>query len=323
LVQVLASDYRKLAISFQIATEQENVQATSEKLSSISDIATIEETYESDKPQEGEIEFSQDNKTVETNTPEGTAYSLSALADSKYDITEGLSSINECIENLKTYNWYKQNPAINKLSTLSFNNVENTQQNRDSFFVLGRNVLQSADGTAGSAMHFLDNLHYSISGWPKPFQQAFIDGCLYEVFFNSLGKIRPKTFKSTYFQTIVDKVNEMDITNGFDFINRELEKKNEGRFVPKVNSDEKYTFEFSFGKMDESYGAKTISLKINGLDSSDTFKTDFGLKFCYPSNIKNALSSYYAIPEENIKLVPLPDEIKTVNHIAENDIFYH
>jgi predicted nucleic acid-binding protein len=182
LVQVLASDYRELAISFQIATEQENTQATSEKLSSISDIAAIEETNESDKPKEGEIEFSQDNKTVETNTPESAAYSLSALADSEYDITEGLASINECIENLKTYNWYKQNPAINKLSTLSFHKAENTQQNRDSFFVLGRNVLQSADGTAGSAMHFLDNLHYSISDWPKPFQQAFIDGCLYEVF---------------------------------------------------------------------------------------------------------------------------------------------
>jgi hypothetical protein len=113
----------------------------------------------------------------------------------------------------------------------------------------------------------------------------------------------------------------MDITNGFDFINRELEKKNEGRFVPKVNSNEKYTFEFSFGKIDEFSGAKMISLKINSLDSSDTFKADFGHTLGDSSNIKKSLASYYAIPEKNIELVPLPEEIKTANHIAEYDIF--
>lgn len=197
LVQILSYNYPKLAISFQIATGQENAQTSVEDSScTIADLTNNEElTSQSGNTEERISETPQDNEDGLTNTPEVKntpetigipesvlTYSESALADSNYNISEGPASVNECIDNLKTYNWYKQNPAINKLSTLSFNKIEDTQQNRDSFFVLGRNVFQSADGTAGSAIHFVENLHTSISNWPKVFQKAFIDGSLYKFF---------------------------------------------------------------------------------------------------------------------------------------------
>lgn len=91
-------------------------------------------------------------------------------------------------------------------------------------------------------------------------------------------------------------------------------------FVPQEDSGEKYKFEFSFSDIDEFNGAKTISLKINDIDVSETIKMYIGATFAYSDSIMNALSSYYAIPIENIELVPLPEDVKVVNFIAEKHI---
>lgn len=321
LVQILASNYQNLALSFQIATEQENTHTKTNKTSCIADESTNgEEIISQNNEPDERIPEPLDNTEPEINNAPDSArtYSESALVDSNYNTSEGNASINECIENLKTYNWYKQNPAINKLITLSFNKIDNTQQNRDSFFVLGRNILQSADGTAGSAIHFMENLCTFISKWPIPFQKAFIDGCLYEVFFNSLGNIRPKAFKSLYFETLVNEINETSLTDAFDFINQELERKNAGRFVPKVNNDEKYVFEFTFSEKNEDNDYKTTSLKINGVDVSDTFKSEYGnSNFGYTKELIKDLSLYYAIPKENIEILPLPEDLILVSYIQE------
>lgn len=117
----------------------------------------------------------------------------------------------------------------------------------------------------------------------------------------------------------------MNIEKPFDFINEELKNKNEGRFVPNVGSDEKYIFEFSFSEMDEDRDFKTISLKINGIDVSDTFKSGYGNRnFGYAINIKKDLSLYYAISEEYIEISPLPEDLILINYIKEmsfDDIF--
>lgn len=320
LVQILASQYRQLAVSFQIATEQENIQLIDEEINfdKNDEVSIIELCSENNKTQEDINELEQVVITIPQNKSSisETRYSKAAIEDIYYDTSEGNTLVNDCINNLKTYNWYVQNPAIDSLNNLIFKSISNIDQNRDSFFVLGRNILQSADGSSGSAISFLENLHTSIKSWPKNFQIAFIDGCLYEVFFDSYGKIRSKAFKSSYLNIVVEEALKIDSNFSFEFINRELENKNGGRFVPKVNSDKKYIFEFNF-RISEFYGYETEKLKIDGKDVSDTFKNYYHHVFCYAEEINIKLSLYYGIPTKYIDLGTLPDDLKIVYYISE------
>lgn len=320
LVKILSSDYRELATSFQIATQSENVTLIDESENTDnSGIANIESLIELIDIEVKET-VQREDKTSEVGSAAivYSEYSGSALADSKYDITKGLLQVNECIEKLKSHNWYLQNPAINKLTELTFSSVPETHDNIDAFFVLGRNILQSADGTSGSAIHFIENLVFHLLDWPVKLKKAFIDGCLYEVFFDSMGKIRPKSFKASYFETLVNQVNNIDINCPFKFINTELEQKSDGRFVPVVNSDTRYTFEFSFNKKSEIDPYRTKTLKINGINVSETFKKDYEYKFCDVENLKNNLSGYYAIPIQYIEIKEIPNDLKYVYYIHEH-----
>jgi len=327
LVKILASKYRDLASSFQIATEQEIFVAEPESIeansilecSSLTDENTVRASSEPtcmEPPHNAEPILEQTD----------LKYSPTAFADKDYNTDIGPSSINECIESLKTYNWYKQNPAIGKLTTQSFASFKDTQQNMDSFFVLGRNILQSAEGSSGSAISFVENIHYQIKNWPKPFQIAFTEGCLYEVFFDSSGCIRRKGFKASYFETLVDEIKKANLVEIFDFINKELLAKKGERFVPNVNSDEKYKYKYKFEikkiRTDHDspfFDTKTISLKINEIDVSETFENNFESMFAYSKNLKTALSAYYAIPVGNIDIVPFDDDIKIVNYIVPHE----
>lgn len=325
LVKILSSNYRELATSFQIATQNEN-------MTSIGDIDNTEHSECSDTKYlndffDKEIDIPDQQRVimpeVETTTIAKMEYSESALADSNYDTSKGLSSVNECIKKLKTYNWYVQNPAINELTKLSFKDVSKTQENIDAFFVLGRNILQGADGTSGSAIIFIEKAASRVLNWPAELKKAFVDGCLYEVFFDSMGKIRQKSFKASYFETFVEQVGNMKIDNPFIFINEELKQKNGGRFVPEVGSSKKYSFEFSFGEVNENDVfdfPKTKSLKINGIDVSETFKNQHEIKFSDAEGLKISLSEYYAIPVQNIEIGSFPSNVSVVNYICEKDV---
>jgi len=321
LVQILAPQHRNLAVSFQIATEPENL---------IVETQTTEIITQEIEPCESvchEIVDSSSGTTEET-IPEATVptevYSVYALEDDKYDTSRGIERISYGIEELRSYNWYRQNAAI---ESISMGNQpipeENAQNIKDSLFVLGRNVLQSAVGSSSSAINFIETLHLKTKFWHKSVKAAFIDGCLFEIFFDSKGKIRKKGFKADFINEIVTSINKIGLDAPYSFINIQLSHKNEGRFVPEVGSDKKYKFEFGFD-ITEPTGlypgdVKTSSLNINGVDVSDTFKVGYGHFFSGCDNLNYSLSVYYGIPTENIELEVLEPEIKGVSFIKEHE----
>ena len=204
--------------------------------------------------------------------------------------------------------------------TLNFRKGDNTQQTKDTLFVLGRNVLQSAEGAAYEAINFIENLKQNISKWDASFQEYFIEGLLYEIFFNSEGRIRSGAFKANYFSIIIAQIKSLKLEKTFNFVNDKLKDAN--RFTPIVGSNQKYEFEFEFNKTDENdLVSKTEKLMINKQDASGTFTKYDYYQFNYDDNLKKSLSAYYAIPEENIILKPdeLENrEIKYITYIPEN-----
>jgi NADPH:quinone reductase-like Zn-dependent oxidoreductase len=62
--------------------------------------------------------------------------------------------------------------------------------NRNSLFVLGRNVLQAAHGSANAAKDWIVRFCEHTEGLKAPARKAIIDGILFEIFFDSDGELR-------------------------------------------------------------------------------------------------------------------------------------
>ncbi len=142
-------------------------------------------------------------------------YSGKALADQMYPVDPDRMS-DEIISGLKTYDWYRQNPALAKLTPDSSESME-----IDSLFVLGRNIYQAACGGSNSAIGFVQSFVTRTTGFTPAARKAILDGMLFEIFFNSTGELR-RTIKSTYFSEIFDLQKFDVLSESFDFISETL-----------------------------------------------------------------------------------------------------
>lgn len=138
-------------------------------------------------------------------------YSPDAYADEEFDAEPG-SFADQTIRALKTYNWYKQNPAVNSLDLGTIG-----QLNPNELFVIGRNVLQAAVGSSGDAHHFIENIRDKIGPWPEAKARAIVDGILFEIFFDSSGAPRERT-KGYYLDDIVRYRKVPLFSESLDFI---------------------------------------------------------------------------------------------------------
>jgi hypothetical protein len=91
------------------------------------------------------------------------------------------------ITDLKSHDWYTQNPSLEVLKNAgagSIGELDEAIQER-----MGNNVLQSAEGGAGSSRSFMCEIADSKVPWPV----AFIRGIVAECFVNDESRIRFKT----------------------------------------------------------------------------------------------------------------------------------
>lgn len=136
-------------------------------------------------------------------------YSPQACADGDFEALPG-SLAATTIRALKSSNWYTQNPAIDALTVSS---VE--PMTVDEIFVIGRNVLQSAEGNASSGINFILNAAERLQDWPDAKSKALYDGILFEIFFGADGALRSE-IKGTYLNKVFANRNVFPAS--FDFI---------------------------------------------------------------------------------------------------------
>ena len=151
-------------------------------------------------------------------------YGGTALKDRLFVLDEA-DPIHAVTKKLKTHDWYSQNPAIASL-TVPLMSAAAT----DSLFVLGRNILQAADGTATGAELFISNLMNRTQGLPPQKQKALLDGILFEIFFDKDGE-RRFTPKTRNFQRAFDLISFPELKPSFDFLASCLAPEGERYFV--------------------------------------------------------------------------------------------
>lgn len=152
------------------------------------------------------------------NTSIGTsvvAYQASSLADSLFVLDAGKSS-HQIIRGLKSYDWYTQNPTLDRLTAKFADTV-----NEDNLFVLGRNIYQAANGGARAAEAFIKEFVDKTSGMKSKKMQALLDGMLFEIFFDSKGELR-ETIKGNMFDDVFELQKFSRFKGSFDFISETL-----------------------------------------------------------------------------------------------------
>ena len=138
-------------------------------------------------------------------------YSNVALSDHLFvlDVAKASHGI---IQGLRTHDWYRQNPAIAKLSVQLANKA-----GLDSLFVLGRNIYQAACGGSRGAVQYLGSFMSETSGVQKTKRKALCDGMLFEIFFDSQAKLRAQP-KNRCFKEVFDLQQYKEMSESFSFI---------------------------------------------------------------------------------------------------------
>lgn len=106
------------------------------------------------------------------------------------------------IDALKSYNWYKQNPAIELI--VSNGPDQAAALNEDQQVELGRNILQAGEGTAASANEFLEKLSEDGASWPFD----VVRGIALETFTNEKNEIRFKDRHLNRVLSVLAHLNE-------------------------------------------------------------------------------------------------------------------
>ncbi|MBS5413355.1 MAG: caspase family protein [Bacteroides thetaiotaomicron] len=168
-------------------------------------------------------------------------YKKEYIADESF-ISDG-SEIDTIIEKLKSYDWYKQNPAIDKL-----NRIDKANINDNSKFLLGRNILQTAIGGEFAANSIIKNLGTWLSSWSTGKENHVLNGILFEIYFNSKGQFRQGDFKSDLIDDIFRLEANEQYKSSFDFIREQLMPFREYLFYLPSNPPTTLPIELQFEK---------------------------------------------------------------------------
>ena len=138
-------------------------------------------------------------------------YADTSLRDSLFILDDKKAS-HRIIKELKTHDWYKQNPAIEEFTVTVAGRASS-----DSLFVVGRNIYQAACGGSKGADAYMTDFMTRTASMKLERRKALLDGMLFEVFFNPDARLR-KNFKMRRFQEIFRLQQHAQLKSSFDFI---------------------------------------------------------------------------------------------------------
>lgn len=209
------NEFSQLAAAIQVNTQESLTDAT---------VVAKLERDEVTVPEE-EVQIPEPDPEAEDDTAEAPPraevelrlqYSQEALADALYQV-DAPSNINLIIDDLRSHNWYTQNPAILKIFT-----VRDEQFPPSSWFVLGRNIYQAACGNSQKAMEFLNNLESRLALFPEDTARHMLAGMLFEIYFDSHGQFR-EALKFGYAEKPLSLVARPQFSDVVEFILSKLE----------------------------------------------------------------------------------------------------
>lgn len=285
-------------------------------------IATLQETEGTEEIENNKEEVILEKELIKekienagiVEKAENEIYSEYALADCDFP-TNDSTIASETIENLKSYNWYVQNPALEKFLRVDLSETKETQNTKDKLFVIGRNIYQSACGGSGTAIDTIENLRKIFTKYKDFVINHLYSGMLYEIYFNSYNKFRESNFKATFINQLFDLQDNVRLKDSIDFINKKLQpfkdklvvlpSQNPKSIQIQIDYEEKEDTSLDFlGIVNKFHSITNIS--ING-HSIITSKEEEAIEGYYNINgnqeeVAGLLSVTYLIPTKQMDL---------------------
>lgn len=233
-------------------------------------------------------------------------YDKSALCDK--DFASNDNQINALIKGFKSYNYYTQNSTL-----ASFQRLEPSSIDKNTMFVIGRNILQSASGGAFDCQDFIKDCNalarYTIKG-----ENHLLNGILFEMYFNSMGQFRYKNFKLCCLDELLQFSKDEKLQSSFIFINGVLNNFSSFlMFIPNVENtavdinvkSELTEIEMPWGKQ-AVHQVKSVTFEgyelIAGEEEINTFPS-YHITDISTDGFSNLLSESYAIPTSMLRMV--------------------
>ena len=126
----------------------------------------------------------------------------------------------QIITKLKSYNWYEQSPAIKFIRKKPISELYNLPEKQQE--ILGRNILQVANGNEKEANNYLDEIKNNPNNYPV----SYIKGIIFEIFINEENLIRYKEGKIKEIIEIIEKLNNESLEAIINELLRLLENGN-------------------------------------------------------------------------------------------------
>jgi hypothetical protein len=306
LIGKISNTFIDLANALQIVHNQK-----SEIVEDKEDILKMEEDITANIDETTKVVES--THTVSTGNSTTSAYSSYALSDIDFPLFDD-TILTKTIEELKSYNWYRQNPALQYFLEIAKNGIEENITNNDKLFVIGRNIYQSACGGSGEAMNFISELRSNFAKLNNYVINHLYSGIVYEIYFDSSNTFREENLKSHLINEVFAVSDVERLNPSKEFIKASLEHYKNGLLYfpfqtgqvvikPIFNESTKIT-------NDNWFGVKEF-LVLNELKGNDiellTTESENSLNVYFPNlnllGLKNTVGKIYAIPENKIEFV--------------------
>lgn len=226
-------------------------------------------------------------------------YDESVIKDSTYNRTDSFGLL---IEELKSCDWNRQNPAMDKIRNISPQNLDKNQQ-----FVLGRNLLQ-ANGYSFNVTNFFDNLATNLIKYNIDGENHVLNGILFEIYFDNIGEFRNGKYKKHDFERIFALRKDVRFKKSFNFLQTTLEPYKEQLFyVPTINDsiidvDILATSENTKDFLGNEVTYQVISKICVSTKNITNQLKKYGITGQNALGLKNALSDFLLIPIDLLHL---------------------
>ena len=137
-------------------------------------------------------------------------YKENVVRDAEYNET---GEIADLINEIKSCDYNRQNPAIDKMLAKKASELDKNQQ-----FIFGRNMLQSSSWSF-SAQNFMNSLSMNLRKYKcDNGDNHVLNGILFEIYFDSHGEFRSLQLKDYFFDEVMSLRKYPDYAKSFGFI---------------------------------------------------------------------------------------------------------
>lgn len=253
----------------------------------------------------GEFVFNMGQLVVSPQLP----YNERVVKDAEYKADDEVGGL---IEEIRSCDYNRQNPAIEKLWNKKTADLDKNQQ-----FIFGRNLLQSSS-ISFSAQRFMNSLADNLKKYQTKEQDNHVlNGILFEIFFDSHGEFRANGLKRHYYEEVMALRRFPVFASSFNFIRTALTPYKENFFyLISDEGDEKIDADITVckDKVNNYFGEEEIvsiitNVSVNGIDITNRVKERY-----YNSGIslKDAIAIVTMAPIDVVSLhtnLPLDGKI--------------